>query len=117
MAILKQAANGVPGPALCREHGMSSASFYKWRARFGGTNTSKIKRMRELEDESRRLRIYTPNNGSKLSWARKLVSAFDTSSKFYFMVNCVGDPGAVEVENKGVVESLKSSIRKSVSTG
>ena len=36
MAILKQAANGVPVAELCREHGMSSASFYKWRAKYGG---------------------------------------------------------------------------------
>lgn len=56
MAILKQAENGVPVPDLCREHGMSSASFYKWRAKFGGMDTSMIKRMKELEDENRRLK-------------------------------------------------------------
>jgi putative transposase len=56
MAILKQAENGVPVPELCREHGMSSASFYKWRAKFGGMDTSMIKRMKELEDENRRLK-------------------------------------------------------------
>jgi putative transposase len=36
MAILKQAEAGTPAPDLCREHGMSVASFYKWRAKFGG---------------------------------------------------------------------------------
>lgn len=36
MTILKQAENGAPVSELCREHGMSSASFYKWRAKFGG---------------------------------------------------------------------------------
>ena len=36
MAVLKQAEGGVPVFELCREHGMSSASFYKWRAKFGG---------------------------------------------------------------------------------
>tara|TARA_R110000822_G_C15131474_1_gene475163 strand:- start:443 stop:709 length:267 start_codon:yes stop_codon:yes gene_type:complete len=56
MAILKQAENGVAVPDLCREHGMSSASFYKWRAKFGGMDTSMIKRMKELEDENRRLK-------------------------------------------------------------
>lgn len=35
MAILKQAEEGIPVPELCREHGMSSASFYKWRAKYG----------------------------------------------------------------------------------
>ena len=56
MAILKQAESGMPVPELCREHGMSSARFYKWRAKFGGMDTSMIKRMKELEDENRRLK-------------------------------------------------------------
>jgi len=56
MAILKQGESGVSVPELCREHGMSSASFYKWRAKFGGMDTSMIKRMKELEDENRRLK-------------------------------------------------------------
>ena len=56
LAILKQSESGVPVPALCREHGMSSASFYKWRAKFGGMDASLMKRMKELEDENRRLK-------------------------------------------------------------
>lgn len=39
MAILKQAETGTPVPQLCREHSMSSASFYKWRAKYGGMDT------------------------------------------------------------------------------
>ena len=56
MAILKQAESGVPIPDLCREHGMSNASFYKWRARYGGMDASMISRLKELEDENRRLK-------------------------------------------------------------
>ena len=56
MAILKQAEGGVPVPELCREHGMSSATFYKWRSKFGGMDASLMTRMRELEDENRRLK-------------------------------------------------------------
>jgi putative transposase len=56
LAILKQAEAGTPVPALCREHGMSNASFYKWRAKFGGMDASLMKRMKELEDENRRLK-------------------------------------------------------------
>ena len=56
LAILKQAESGTPVPVLCREHGMSSASFYKWRAKFGGMDASMMKRMKELEDENRRLK-------------------------------------------------------------
>lgn len=42
MAVLKQAESGVPVSELCREHGMSSASFYKWRAKFGGMDASLV---------------------------------------------------------------------------
>jgi putative transposase len=54
--ILKQAENGVPVPELCREHGMSSATFYKWRAKFGGMDASLMARMKELEQENRQLK-------------------------------------------------------------
>ncbi|PHU99788.1 hypothetical protein CSQ88_20635 [Iodobacter sp. BJB302] len=56
MAILKQAEAGSTAPDLCREHGMSSASFYKWRAKFGGMDISMMTRMKELEDENKRLK-------------------------------------------------------------
>ena len=56
MAILKQAEGGTPVPALCREHNISSATFYKWRARFGGMDVSLMARLKELEDENRRLK-------------------------------------------------------------
>ena len=56
IAILKQAEAGTPVPALCREHGMSSASFYKWRSKYGGMDASMITRIKELEDENRRLK-------------------------------------------------------------
>lgn len=56
MAILKQAEAGTPIPELCREHGMSAASFYKWRAKYGGMDASLMARMKELEEENRRLK-------------------------------------------------------------
>jgi putative transposase len=60
MAILKQGESGVPVSTLCREHGMSSASYYKWRTKFGGMDVSLISRMKELERENARLkRMYT----------------------------------------------------------
>jgi putative transposase len=54
--ILKEAEAGKPVPDLCREHGMSSASFYKWRVKYGGMDASLMTRMKELEDENRRLK-------------------------------------------------------------
>ena len=56
MAILKQAEASTPVPELCREHGMSSASFYKWRAKFGGMDASLMARLKELEAENARLK-------------------------------------------------------------
>ena len=56
MSILQQAESGVPVSELCREHGMSSASFYKWRAKYGGMDASMISQMKALDDENRRLK-------------------------------------------------------------
>ena len=56
LSVLKQAENGIPVPELCREHGMSSATFYKWRTKFGGMDASMMTRLKELEEENRRLK-------------------------------------------------------------
>ena len=49
MAILKQAEIGVAVPQLCREHGISSATFYKWRAKYGGMDASMISRLMSID--------------------------------------------------------------------
>jgi putative transposase len=56
LAILKQAEAGAPVPELCREHGMSSAAFYKWRSKYGGMDASLMSRLKELEAENRQLK-------------------------------------------------------------
>jgi putative transposase len=56
ISILKQAEEGIPVPEICREHGMSSASFYKWRAKYGGMDASMMSRLKELEAENSRLK-------------------------------------------------------------
>ena len=56
LAILNQSEAGTPVSELCREHGMSSATFYKWRAKYGGMDASLMARLKELEDENRRLK-------------------------------------------------------------
>ena len=53
---LKRAEAGLTIPELCRELGISSATFYKWRAKFGGMDASLMARMKALEEENRRLR-------------------------------------------------------------
>jgi len=56
LSILKQAEGGVPVPELCSEHGISSATFYNWRSKYGGMDASLMKRLKELEAENRRLK-------------------------------------------------------------
>lgn len=56
MAILKQNEAGASVPDLCREHGISSASVYKWKVKFGCMDTLLMKRIKELEGENRRLK-------------------------------------------------------------
>ena len=56
MAILKQAESGVPIAELCREHGMSGASFYKWRAKYGGMDASLMTEMKAVSAENQRLK-------------------------------------------------------------
>jgi len=56
LAIIKKAESGVPVPELCREHGMSNATFYKWRAKYSGMDASLMAQMKELEAENRRLK-------------------------------------------------------------
>ena len=56
MDALKRVEAGLSVPEVCRELGISVATFYKWRAKFGGMDASLMARMKELEEESRRLK-------------------------------------------------------------
>ncbi len=56
LGILRQAESGVSVTELCREHAMSNASFYKWRAKFGGMDASMMTEMKSMAEENRRLK-------------------------------------------------------------
>ena len=56
LSILKQGESGMPVPELCREHGMSGASFYKWRAKYGGRDASLMAEMKTVTAENQRLK-------------------------------------------------------------
>ena len=73
LAILKQNALGTSVAELCREHGMSDATFYKWRSKFGGMDASLMKRMKELEDENRRLKKMYAEEKLKAEIAREAI--------------------------------------------
>lgn len=56
IAVLKQSEAGTKTSDLCREHGISDATFYKWKAKYSGMELSEAKRLKALEDENRRLK-------------------------------------------------------------
>jgi putative transposase len=56
VGILKEHEAGVPTKDLCRRHGVSPATFYNWKAKFGGMEVSDVAKMKALEDENRRLK-------------------------------------------------------------
>ena len=56
IGVLKEHQAGIPTAELCRKHGISEASFYNWRNRYGGMEVSDARRLKGLEDENRRLK-------------------------------------------------------------
>lgn len=56
IGILKEAEHGAKVKDLCRRHGISEQSFYRWRSKYGGLEVSEARRLKELEDENRRLK-------------------------------------------------------------
>ena len=56
IGILKEHEAGVPVAELCRKHGVSNASLYKWKAKYGGMDVSEARKLRALEDENARLK-------------------------------------------------------------
>jgi putative transposase len=56
IAVLKEQEAGMPTAEVCRRHGISSATFYKWKSKFGGLEVSDARRLRALEQENSRLK-------------------------------------------------------------
>ena len=56
IGILKEQVSGMSTAEICRRHGISSATFYKWKAKFGGLEVSDARRLKQLEDENARLK-------------------------------------------------------------
>lgn len=73
IGILKQNETGISVPELCRTHGMSSATFYKWRSKYGGMDASMMKRLKELETENARLKRMYAEEKLKSEIAREAI--------------------------------------------
>jgi putative transposase len=56
ITILKQAEGGLPVPELTRQHGIAEGTYYRWKSKYGGLELSEAKRLKQLEDENRRLK-------------------------------------------------------------
>ena len=74
VGILKESDAGAKTAALCRKHGVSSATFYKWKSKFGGMDVSDIAKMRTLEDENRRLKRLLADSALEID-ALKLIAS------------------------------------------
>ena len=56
IGVLKEGEAGVPAKELCRKHGICDQTYYRWKAKYGGLEVSEARRLRQLEDENRRLK-------------------------------------------------------------
>ncbi len=56
VGVLKEADAGIPVSELCRKYGISDATYYNWKAKYGGMAASDVKRLKQMEDENRRLK-------------------------------------------------------------
>ena len=74
IAILKESQAGLGTAELCRKHGMSDATFYKWRSRYGGMQASDAKRLRALEDENAKLKKLLAESMLDASTLRELLA-------------------------------------------
>lgn len=73
IGILKRNEAGTSVPELCREHGMSSATFYKWRSKYGGMDASMMKRLKALETENAQLKRMYAEEKLKAEIAREAI--------------------------------------------
>ena len=73
VGILKESEAGAKIPELCRKYGVSSATFYKWKSKFGGMEVSDVAKMRVLEDENRRLKRLLADSALEID-ALKLIA-------------------------------------------
>jgi putative transposase len=74
IAILKEAEAGLSAADLCRKHGISDATFYKWRAKFGGMEVSEARRLKQLEDENNRLKRLVAEQALDIQMLKEVVS-------------------------------------------
>jgi putative transposase len=73
ISILKEAEAGMAVAELCRKHGISDATFYNWRSKFGGMDASEAKRLKQLEDENARLKRLVANQALDIEMLKEVL--------------------------------------------
>ena len=73
IGILKEHQAGLSAAALCRKHGISDATFYKWRSKYGGLEVSEAKRLKQLEDANARLKKLLAESVMDVSTLREML--------------------------------------------
>ncbi len=71
--VLKEFEGGKSVPEILKEYGISQATFYKWRQRYGGLEASELKRLKELEEENRKLKMMYTELALDLKVAREII--------------------------------------------
>ena len=74
ITVLKQAEGGLPLPELLRQHGISEGTYYRWKSKYGGLELSDAKRLRQLEDENRRLKRLVADQALDLQILKEVAS-------------------------------------------
>ncbi len=73
IAVLKEAEAGLPVTELCRKYGISDATFYNWRNKFGGMEVSEAKRLKQLEEENARLKRLVANQALDIEMLKEVL--------------------------------------------
>jgi putative transposase len=73
IGILKQSEGGAKTSELCRQHGISAATFYGWRGKYGGLEVSEAKRLKQLEDENSKLKRIVADQALDITMLKDLV--------------------------------------------
>lgn len=74
IGVLKEADGGMPVKELCRKHGMSEATLYNWKAKYSGMAISEARRLKELEDENRRLKKLVADQALDIQMLKEITS-------------------------------------------
>ena len=72
--ILKESDAGMPTPELCRKHGISSGTYYNWKAKYGDMTVSDAKRLKEIEEQNRRLKRLVADQALDIQMLKEVCS-------------------------------------------